>query len=380
MSRKSKRRKQNKAPATSSGDPLVVPPENIRSLGNTISIPPVAARSLSIEPKFQGYKAAAISSLLLLLVWLVFGQTLSHGFINFDDDQYVYANPVILKGISPANIAWAFTHAHADNWHPLTTILHMADCQFYGLRPWGHHLTNLLLHAATAVLLFLMLLEMTGALWPCAFVAAVWAIHPLRVESVAWVSELKDVLSGLFFMLTLWAYARYARRPASWGGYALVILWFVLGLLSKPILVTVPFVLLLLDYWPLARLQEPSHLPRLLREKIPFFALSLLSCVATVLAQQHAIQPIAALPLPLRLGNALIAYLVYLWKTIYPSQLAVLFLSPETHRSPGGSSAPASFWPRLPRLLFWRAANSPISSPVGSGTSACSCPSSGSCR
>jgi tetratricopeptide (TPR) repeat protein len=170
-----------------------------------------------------------------------------------------------------------------------------------------------------------MLLDMTGAVWRCAFVAAVFAIHPLRVESVAWVAELKDVLSGLFFMLTLWAYARYARRPESKARYAMVALWFALGLLSKPMLVTVPFVLLLLDYWPLGRLRQKSQLPRLLKEKLPLLALSAASCVATVIAQKKAIQPIDRVPLALRAGNALVAYVVYLGKLIYPSRLAVLY-------------------------------------------------------
>jgi Flp pilus assembly protein TadD len=201
----------------------------------------------------------------------------------------------------------------------------MLDCQVYGLWAGGHHLTNVFLHAACAVLLFLMLLDMTGALWRSGFVAAVFAIHPLRVESVAWVSELKDVLSGVFFMLTLWAYLRYTRSPVSKSRYAMVLLWFALGLLSKPMLVTVPFVLILLDYWPLGRFQNLSQLPGLLREKILLFALSALSCVATVIAERHAIQPVAHVPLLLRIGNALVAYVVYLGKLIWPSDLAVLY-------------------------------------------------------
>jgi tetratricopeptide (TPR) repeat protein len=269
--------------------------------------------------------ATGICVLLVMLVLAVFGQTVGDGFVNFDDDQYVFQNAIVSKGLSPDGIEWAFTHVHSNNWHPLTTLLHMLDCQVYGLWAGGHHLTNVILHAAGAVLLFFVLMEMTGALWRSGFVAAVFAIHPLRVESVAWVSELKDVLSGVFFMLTLWAYARYARRPGSRGRYAMVMLWLALGLMSKPMLVTVPFVLLLLDYWPLGRFENRSQLPALLREKIPLFALSALSCVATVIAQKQTIQTIQSFPLSLRVGNALVAYVVYLEKLIWPSQLAVLY-------------------------------------------------------
>ena len=154
-------------------------------------------------------------------IWLVFGQTLGHEFVNYDDDQYVYKNPQVIHGLNLKGIEWAFTHSVMANWHPLTMMSHMLDCQFYGLHAGGHHLTNLLLHAATAILLFLVLRQMTGALWPSAFVAAVFAIHPLRVESVAWVAERKDVLSGLFFMLTLGAYVRYVAKTRSSTGPAI---------------------------------------------------------------------------------------------------------------------------------------------------------------
>ncbi len=199
----------------------------------------------------------AISVFLAAIVWLAFGQTLHNEFVSYDDGDYVYENPHITNGLTFRGIQWAFTHVHAANWHPLTTISHMLDCQLYGLQPWGHHLTNILLHAAAAILLFLALRKLTGSLWPSAFVAALFAIHPLRVESVAWVSERKDVLSGVFFMLTLLAYARYARsaRP-SFGKYLTVVALFALGLMCKPTLVTLPFVLLLLDYWPLGRFQK----------------------------------------------------------------------------------------------------------------------------
>src|SRR6202047_5254442 len=188
---------------------------------------------------------------------MVFGQTLGHDFINYDDQNYVYENAKITGGLNLAGIGWAFSHVHAQNWHPLTTISHMLDCQLYGLKAGGHHFTNVLLHTVAALLLFAVLRQMTGALWRSAFVAALFAIHPLRVESVAWVAERKDVLSGVFFMLTLAGYLRYVRKP-SLGSYLLVVLAFALGLMSKPMLVTLPFVLLLLDYWPLGRFTEQT--------------------------------------------------------------------------------------------------------------------------
>src|SRR5437868_11860533 len=166
---------------------------------------------LSSNASSERAVTGTVCILLVGIVWIVFGQTLWHEFVNYDDDQYVYENPRITNGLTLDGIQWAFTHVHADNWHPLTTISHMLDCQLYGLQPWGHHLTNVLLHTAAAILLFLALWELTGARWPSAFVAAVFAIHPLHVESVAWVAERKDVLSGVFFMLTLWTYARFAR-------------------------------------------------------------------------------------------------------------------------------------------------------------------------
>src|SRR2546426_2080238 len=188
---------------------------------------------------------------LAALTWLVFSQTLWHDFINYDDPRYVYETTRITDGLSLSGIAWAFTHIHSLNWHPLTTITHMLDCQLYGLKAGWHHFTNVLLHSVAVVLLFLVLLQMTGgpsrtgSIWRSAFVAAVFAIHPLRVESVAWIAERKDVLSGVFFMLALLAYTYYARAP-SIGRYLTAAFVFALGLMSKPMLVTLPFVLLVL--------------------------------------------------------------------------------------------------------------------------------------
>ena len=282
-------------------------------------------RQAVAPPSGTGWMTAGICALLVVLVFLVFGQTCGHRFINYDDSGYVYDNPQILKGPTLEGIGWAFTHVHSDNWHPLTTISHMLDCRVYGLWAGGHHLTNVILHAAAAVVLFLALREMTGAVWRCAVAAALFAVHPLRVESVAWVAERKDVLSGLFFMLTLWAYARYARRPASWRGYIPVAGWFALGLMSKPMLVTLPFVLLLLDYWPLGRWQKAGQMPRLFLEKLPLLALSGLSCLATLFSQTSTIRPLEDFSVTVRLGNALVAYAVYLGKLVYPANLAVFY-------------------------------------------------------
>ena len=269
---------------------------------------------------------------LVAMAWLVFGQTLRHDFVNYDDMDYVTKNAQVSRGLTFEGILWAFTHAHSANWHPLTWISHMIDCQLYGLNPGGHHLTNVLLHAANAILLFLLLRQMTGALWPSALVAALFAIHPLRVESVAWVAERKDVLSGLFFMLTLMAYVRYARAPSR-SRYVAVTVLFALGLMSKPMLVSVPFVLLFLDHWPLNRLdlfslrrpEERNTLWLLFREKLAWFGLALGSCVITVIAQRGAIQPVSHISFPARFANAALSYFDYLCQTFWPADLAVLY-------------------------------------------------------
>ncbi len=265
---------------------------------------------------------------LVAAIWVVFGQTLGHEFVNYDDDQYVYKNPQVIHGLNLKGIVWAFTHNVNVNWTPLTVMSHMLDCQFYGLHAGGHHLTNLLLHAATAILLFLVLREMTGALWRSAFVAAVFAIHPLRVESVAWVAERKDVLSGLFFMLTLGAYVRYVRKPPSLGRYLTVMFLFALGLMSKPMLVTVPFVLLLLDYWPLNRFGAAANhfsiLRKLIVEKIPLIVFSIAVCMVTLLVQQQAKE----ISFSLRISNALVSYVAYCGQMFYPMGLAVSYPYP----------------------------------------------------
>jgi Flp pilus assembly protein TadD len=283
------------------------------------------------------WRVPGLCLVLATITFAVFGQTLHHGFIYLDDSQYVYQNPVVARGLTLQGIVWAFTSVHSDNWHPLTWLSHMLDCQLYGLHPGGHHLTNVLLHTATVIALFLLLRQMTGALWRSAFVAAVFAIHPLRVESVAWVAERKDVLSGLFFMLTISAYVRYARHPWSAARYGLVVLLFAMGLMCKPMLVTLPLVLLLLDYWPLNR--WPAEGPglrlagwlvprRVVFEKLPLLALAAASCVATLLAQTAAIQSNESLLLPLRFANALVTGVIYLGQMVFPGRLAVFYPYP----------------------------------------------------
>jgi len=259
-----------------------------------------------------------VSIFLMAITWLVFGETLRHPPINFDDQEYVFENPKINTGLTSTGVLWAFTHSHAENWHPLTSISHMLDCQLFGLHAGWHHFTNVLLHTIAVILLFLVFREMTGAIWRSAFVAAVFAIHPLRVESVAWIAERKDVLSGVFFMLTLGAYVRYARGPSSIR-YLVVAVLFSFGLMTKPMLVTLPFVLLVLDYWPLGRFAHVSpakpkpkngfarwwghrSIPaRLILEKIPLIALSAASSIITLFAQKRAAISIeSALPIGLR--------------------------------------------------------------------------------
>lgn len=280
---------------------------------------------------------ACVCICLALLTWGVFAQTLRYDFVNYDDPSYVYQNTRITSGFSLSNIVWAFTHVHSGNWHPLTTITHMLDCQLYGLKAGWHHFTNVLLHTIAVVLLFLALQRMTGAIWQSACVAAMFGIHPLHVESVAWIAERKDVLSAVFFMLTLLAYFHYARAPST-RRYLIVALGVALGLMSKPMLVTLPFVLLLLDYWPLGRItgQKSDATRQLLQvviEKIPLIVLSAVSSVVTFLAQRGAIGWTEQLPIMARLSNAVVTYVVYIGQMLWPAKLAVFYPHPENHLS-----------------------------------------------
>lgn len=257
-----------------------------------------------------------------------------HEFLLYDDYSYIVKNYYIQPGVTWENIVWAFTSGYAANWHPLTWLSHMLDYQLFGLNPTGHHHHNVLLHLLNSIFLFLVMRKMTGAEWASAFVAAVFALHPLHVESVAWASERKDVLSALFWMLTMGLYARYTQKPGV-GRYLLILLMFVLGLLSKPMLVTLPFVLLLLDYWPLRRFGSPNNSPGqpfayLLLEKVPLMLLSIGSSVVTYHVQQEAgaVSTFDRLPLEVRLGNAIVSYLQYLGKTFWPTDLAVFYPHP----------------------------------------------------
>jgi protein O-mannosyl-transferase len=301
-----------------------------------------------------------VSIFLMAITWLVFGETLRHPSINFDDQAYVFENPKINTGLTSTGVLWAFTHSHAENWHPLTSISHMLDCQLFGLQAGWHHFTNVLLHTIAVILLFLVFREMTGALWRSAFVAALFAIHPLRVESVAWIAERKDVLSGVFFMLTLGAYVRYVREPSSIR-YLIVAVLFGLGLMTKSMLVTLPFVLLVLDYWPLGRFAhvcpaEPkpkngfarwwSHrsIPtRLILEKIPLIALSAASSIITIFAQKRAAISVESLPLVWRMNNAFVSYVAYIWQMVCPIRLALVYPHPEYRLSLWGVALAIAF-------------------------------------
>jgi len=296
-----------------------------------------AASGRRIASAFSATHAVVVCLFLSLVCFALYAQTLRHGFLNFDDDQYVVNNPQVRAGLTAPGVLWAFTTRHSYNWHPATWLSHMLDAHLYGMRAWGHHLTNVLLHAANSVLLFLVLFRMTRAPWRSALTAAFFAMHPLHVESVAWIAERKDVLSSFFAMLTLGAYAHYAARP-DWRRYAPIVPLFALGLLSKPMLVTLPCLLLLLDFWPLDRYAEANsraafrmRFRRLFLEKLPLFAMVLFSCMATLIAQGRggAIVGRDIIPLSARLANAMAAYVVYLLKTAWPHPLSAFYSYPE---------------------------------------------------
>ena len=313
----------------------------------------------------------AIPLVLALVTLAVFWQVRGHDFINLDDEQYVTHNPHVRGGLTAGNVTWALTTTHASNWHPLTWLSHQLDVQFFGMDPAGHHLVSLFFHVANTLLLLFLLNRMTQTFWQSAAVAFLFALHPLHVESVAWVAERKDVLSTFFLLLTLWAYFIYTRSPGIVRMIP-VVAFFALGLLSKPMLVTLPFVLLLLDYWPLGRYfapekpaphplpgieapgkkkkqkkteieERPPVAPKrkepsaaavvpwaLVTEKIPLFALTILSSIITFLAQQRggAMSPLDDISLLKRLGNALISYASYIVKTVFPQGLAVFYPYP----------------------------------------------------
>ena len=268
-----------------------------------------------------------VAALILIVAVLPYVQTLWHGFVDYDDNQYITQNEMVQRGLSFEGIKWAFTTFAASNWHPLTWLSHMGDVQVWGNWAGGHHLTNVVLHALNSVLLFAALVMMTASRWPSALVAFVFAAHPLHVESVAWIAERKDVLSACFGLLTIIAYVQYVKRRKL-RNYVLVLCAFAFSLLSKPMLVTLPFVMLLLDLWPLKRLGvEHEALCVIIAEKIPLFAMAVASSIITVLAQQWggAMHSLDHLPMFDRVGNASVAYGVYLLKTVWPANLAVIY-------------------------------------------------------
>jgi hypothetical protein len=294
------------------------------------------------------YKRPLIIVLLVIVVSAVFGQSINHDFLTYDDNVYVTENSHVRTGLTYRNMFWAFTSIEASNWHPLTWLSHMLDCQIYGLNPKGHHLTNVLFHAINTLLLLYLLFSATRDFWPSIFVSALFALHPLHVESVAWVAERKDMLSAFFMFGTLILYTRYTQnsRPLL---YWLALLAYVLGLLSKPMLVTLPFVMLLWDFWPLGRLRFETRLKgsithktpdevststwrRLIIEKLPFFAFSLLSSVVTYYAQVQggSVAGTHAVPLTFRAVNALVSYTKYIGNMMWPHHLAVIYPLPPT--------------------------------------------------
>ena len=286
------------------------------------------------HPSVQKEKtlAFALALCLAIVTLAVYWQVQGHDFLVWDDFEYVVENPHVRYGLSLEKVIWAFTAPHASNWHPLTWISHMLDCHLYGLNPAGHHLNNLILHLVNTALFLFLLVRMTSKPWQSAFVAAIFALHPLHVETVAWVSERKDLLSTLFLFLACHAYVRYTRRPGA-GTYAICLLLFALGLMSKPMLVTLPFLLLLLDYWPLSRFSISgwrNDLSSLVREKWPFFLLAVLSSVVTFLVSRsdQAVASTAALPLVIRIGNAILSYGLYLIRSLWPHDLAFFYPHP----------------------------------------------------
>ncbi|MGA2262028.1 MAG: tetratricopeptide repeat protein [Acidobacteriota bacterium] len=279
------------------------------------------------EPARKPIAAVWICFVLLITIFAVYSQVRTFDFVNYDDPDYVTDNPHVRNGLTADGAAWAFTTTFAANWFPITWLSHMLDVQFFGLQSGWHHLINVLIHALSTVLLFALLKRMTGALWSSAFVAFVFGLHPLHVESVAWIAERKDALCGLFWLLTLWAYVKYIDRPGTFR-YASMLLMFCCGLMSKPMIITLPLVALLLDVWPLRRFQARAL--RAILEKLPLLSLAVAVSFVAYLVQKHggAISSLDELPLTLRLQNALISYLAYIAKFFWPTNLAMFYPYP----------------------------------------------------
>ena len=278
--------------------------------------------------------------LLAAAVAVTFLPALTAPFLHFDDDIYVFNERHVTTGLTAENWDWAWTKPHAANWHPLTTLSHMLDCQIFGLRAWGHHLVNLMLHAAVAMLVFLVVKRMSGRFWASAALAAIFAVHPLRVESVVWVAERKDLLCAVFFWATLAAYVAYARRPFSALRYSLVVFCFALALLAKPMAVSLPLVLLVLDYWPLRRMQA-GRWSALLLEKLPLLAMSAALCIKTILVQQETVHLNQSVTFSARALNAVLAYQSYISKTFWPAELSAHYPLPRQFSVPAVLAAAA---------------------------------------
>lgn len=273
-----------------------------------------------------------INLLLMAMILVIYWQVRDFSFIHYDDPEYVFENIRVQQGLTINNIRWALTTTHFSNWHPLTWMSHMLDAQLYGNNPGQQHFVNVLLHILNTLLLFNLFRKMTGNTLPSALVAGLFAVHPLHIQSVAWISERKDLLCGLFFFLTLSNYCNYSKTGAR-TSYGLALLCYILGLMSKPMIVTLPFLLLLLDYWPLGRFTGKKSSIALILEKTPFLLLAGLSCGVTLYAQQAggSVASIAQISPVARIQNALISYLLYLWKILIPRDLAILYPHPGTH-------------------------------------------------
>lgn len=283
---------------------------------------------------------AVCAIILFVLTVTLYGRAVSFGFVNFDDGDYFFENSTVAQGLTFSSIAACFTQIVSGNWHPLTMLSHTLDAELFGIHPRGPHAVNVLIHALNASLLFVVLVKITARRWPASLCAAVFALHPLRVESVAWISERKDLLSGLLFLLTLTAYTRYIERPSA-ARYTHTAACLLLGLLSKPMLVTLPFLLVLIDFWPLNRVHSWSELRRSIVAKLPLFGIAFIFCCITIFAQQsgRSVASSELLPLIDRLGNAAVAATIYVHQLIWPQQLAPMYW----HSSiPPGAGMPVS--------------------------------------
>jgi len=295
-----------------------------------MSAPSLLLRPYSLDRRHGLKKPSLLVAFLLVLVTaVIYSNVLKNDFNYYDDESYITDNIHIQKGLSWTSIKWAFTSiGYSDNWHPLTWLSHMLDVQLFGLNPAGHHFTNLLLHILATLLLFGFLISTTGLLWPSTIVAALFALHPLHVESVAWAAERKDVLSAVFWFATLWTYAFYVRRPTR-KKYVLVFILFALGLMAKPMCVTLPVILLLLDYWPLERLTASwRSLGRLAAEKLPLVLLTIASSIITIIAQHGAMSSLQKCALWIRISNAILSYCVYIGQAFWPMKLSVFYSYP----------------------------------------------------